>query len=232
MQDALGVLYGRTELAGSGQSIAALLGSSDGKASFVVEGGRVANLFMELAELDVAHVVMLLGGKKEQEPLRCAVAGFEVKGGQARADTFVVDAEDTTIDIDGGVNLKDETLDLKMSPAGKHQSLVSLRTPIHLQGPLRHPKARPEAGPLARKGALAVGLGAINPALAVFALYEPARGKDQPCGELIAQAKAKGAGKAKNAPETRNAEREQGKQTGKVSGNAQGAPNETVATKK
>ena len=233
MKDALGVLYGRTELTGSGQSVAALLGSSDGKASFVVEGGRVANLFMELAELDVAHIVMLLGARKEQEPLRCAVAGFDVKGGQAEANTFVVDAEDTSINIDGGVNLKNETLDLKMSPAGKHQSLVSLRTPIHLQGPLRHPKARPEPGPLVRKGALAAGLGAINPALAVFALYEPAKGKDQPCGELIAQAKAQGAGKAKNAPETRKAEHEQGKETAKVSGtNAQGAPNEAVATKK
>jgi uncharacterized protein involved in outer membrane biogenesis len=232
MQEALGVLYGRTELSGSGQSIAALLGSSDGKASFVVEGGRVANLFMELAELDVAHVVMLLGGKHEQEALRCAVAGFDVKGGQAQADTFVVDAEDTSINVEGGIDLKDETLDLKMSPAGKHQSLVSLRTPIHLEGPLRHPKARPEAGPLVKKGALAVGLGAINPALAVFALYEPARGKDQPCAQLIADAKAKGAGKAKNAPETRKAERNQGKETEKVSGNAQGAPNEAVATKK
>ena len=232
MQDALGVLYGRTELAGTGQSVAALLGSSDGKASFVVEGGRVANLFMELAELDVAHVVMLLGGKHEQEALRCAVAGFDVKGGEATANSFVVDAEDTTIRIDGGVNLKDETLDLKMAPAGKHPSIVSLRTPIHLQGALRHPKARPEPGPLLKKGALAVGLGAINPALAVFALYEPPKGKDQPCGQLIAEAKAQGAGKAKNAPETRAAESNQEKETAKVTGNAQGAPGEAIATKK
>ena len=232
MQDALGVLYGRTDLAGSGQSVAALLGSSDGKASFVVEGGRVANLFMELAELDVAHIVMLLGGKQEQEKLRCAVAGFDVKGGQAEANTFVVDAEDTSIHVDGGLDLKDETVDLKMSPAGKHQSLVSLRTPLHLEGPMRHPKVRPEAGPLVKKGALAVGLGAINPALAVFALYEPARGKDQPCAELIAEAKAQGAGKNKNAPETRAAEAKQQKPSAKVTGNSQGAPGETVATKK
>jgi len=209
MQDALGVLYGRAELAGQGQSIAALMGTSDGKASFVVEGGRVSNLLMELAELDVAHVVMLLGGKHEQEPLRCAVAGFNVKGGLAQADSFVIDSEDTTITVDGALNLKDESLDLRMAPAGKHNSLVSLRTPIHLAGAMRHPKIRPEAGPLVKKGAIAVGLAAINPALAVFALYEPARGKDQPCAQLIGEAKAKGAGKNKNAPETRAAEERQ-----------------------
>ena len=63
---------------------------------------------------------------------------------------------------------------------------------------------RPEAGPLLRKGAIAVGLGVINPALAVFALYEPARGKDQPCAELIADAKRKGAGSGKEGAENRN----------------------------
>jgi len=97
---------------------------------------------------------------------------------------------------------------------------------------LRHPKARPEAGPLVRKGALVAGLGAINPALAVFALYEPARGKDQPCAQLIADSKAKGAGAAKNAPETRASEEGQKKAQATVTQNRQGAPNETVASKK
>lgn len=199
MKDALGVLYGRTELKGQGASVAALLGSSNGKASFVVEGGRASELLMELAELDVAQVVMLLGKGGRQEPLRCAVSGFDVKGGLAKADSFVIDSEDTAIQVDGAINLADETLDLKATPNAKHASLVSLRTPLHLRGPLRKPRVRPEAGPLVRKGALAVGLAAINPALAVFSLYEPARGEDQPCGALIREAQAKGAAKAKAA---------------------------------
>ena len=232
MQQALGVLYGRTELTGSGQSVAALLGSSDGKASLVVEGGQVGQLLMELAELDIAQVVMLLGAKHKQEQLRCAIGGFDVKGGVMTADTFVIDSNETAIRVDGEVSLRDETLDLKATPNAKHPSLVSLRTPLHLQGPLRKPKVRPEAGPLAKKGLLALGLGAINPALAVFALYEPKRGEDQPCAQLIAEAKAKGAGKAKNAPETRAAERKQDKPSATVSDNAKGAPNEDVAQKK
>lgn len=199
MKEALGTLYGRTELAGRGQSVADLLGSSDGKASFVVEGGRASELLMELAELDVAQVVMLLGKRGRQEELRCAVSGFDVKKGVATANSFVIDSEDTAIHVDGAIDLAAETLDLRATPNAKHSSFFSLRTPLHLQGPLRKPKVRPEAGPLARKGALAVGLGAINPALAVFALYEPARGKDQPCGALIREAQAKGAGKAKAA---------------------------------
>jgi uncharacterized protein involved in outer membrane biogenesis len=200
MQDALGTLYGRAELKGHGTSVAELLGTSDGKASLVIEGGRAGAMLMELAELDVANVVMLLGKKREQEELRCAVSGFDVHGGVAQTDSFTIDTEGTVINVNGQVNLAQETLDLAAVPNAKHQSLVSLRTPLHLEGPLRKPKVRPEAGPLVKKGALAVGLGAINPALAVFALYEPAHGKDQPCGELIAEAQRKGAGAAKEPP--------------------------------
>lgn len=234
VKDALGTLYGRTELKGSGQSIAQILGASNGKASFVIEGGRARALLVELAELDIAQVVMLLGKRGEQEQLRCAVSGFNVEDGVARTDTFVLDTDETVIRVDGAINLRDETLDLAATPNAKHSSFISLRTPLHLQGALRHPKVRPEAGPLVKKGALAVGLGAINPALAVFALYEPARGRDQPCGELIAQAKAKGAGAAREGPKDpqRAAEAADRKAPVAVTGNDKGAPGEAVAEKK
>jgi uncharacterized protein involved in outer membrane biogenesis len=235
MQEALGTFYGRAEIAGEGQSLAAVAGSGDGKASFVVEGGRASAILMELAELDVAHVVMLLGKKNEQEELRCAVSGFDIRDGVASADSFTVDTEGTVINVSGQVNLADETMDLAAIPNAKHQSFVSLRTPLHLRGPLRQPKVRPEAGPLVKKGALAVGLGAINPALAVFALYEPARGKDQPCGALIAEARRKGAGGAKEGPQdpVRSARAAQERAPVRVSpADDKGAPGEAVAEKR
>jgi uncharacterized protein involved in outer membrane biogenesis len=235
MQEALGTFYGRAEIKGQGQSIAAIAGTGDGKASFVVEGGRASAFLMELAELDIAQVVMLLGKRNQQEELRCAVSGFDIKDGVAQAESFVIDTAETTIHVEGHVNLRDETLDLAATPNAKHQSFVSLRTPLHLAGPLRKPKVRPEAAPLVRKAAIAVGLGAINPALAVFALYEPARGKDQPCGELIAEAKRKGAGRAKEGPKDPERAARVAEQRAPVAvseGNPKGTPGEAVAEKK
>lgn len=234
MRNALGTLYGRAEITGRGQSIAAIAGTADGKASFVLEGGRASALLMELAELDIAQVVMLLGKKNEQEPLRCAVSGFDIDDGIAKSDGFTIDTEGTVIHVEGSVNLAEETLDLAATPNAKHSSLVSLRTPLHLQGPLRKPKIRPEPGPLVRKAAVAIGLGAINPALAVFALYEPARGEDQPCAQLIAEAKRKGAAGAKEGPQNpeRAARAAEQRAPVAVTGNDKGAPNEAVAEKK
>ena len=235
MEDALGTLYGRADLSGHGQSVAALLGSSNGRASFVVEGGRAAEFLVELAELDVAHVVMLLGKKSEQESLRCAVSGFDVENGVAKANSFVIDTDNTAINVAGQVDMNHETMDLAATPNAKHASLFSLRTPLHLEGPLRHPKVRPEAAPLVRKAALAAGLGAINPALAAFALYEPARGKDQPCAQLLAEARKQGAGSNRQGAQdpVRAAKAAAQKAPVAVSGgNDKGAPGEVVAEKK
>ena len=193
MQEALGTLYGRAELVGHGTSVAELLGSSDGKMSMAVDGGRISALLVELLGLDVAESVMLLGARHKQVELRCAVSGFEVHDGVAKADNFVVDTDDTVVKVEGSVNLAQETLDLEAHPRPKDTSPLALRTPLTMKGPLREPKVRPKAGPLAARVAGAAALAAITPPLALLALIETGGGKDQPCGQLLSEARQKGA---------------------------------------
>jgi uncharacterized protein involved in outer membrane biogenesis len=193
MQDAFGTLYGRAELVGHGQTVADLLGTSDGKASFAVSGGRISALLVELLGLDVAESVMLLGRKHNQVELRCAVSGFEVKDGLASANDFVVDTSDTVIKVDGAISLKEERLDLETKPYPKDMSPLALRTPLLIKGPMKDPGIRPKAGPLAARVAVGAALGAIAPPLAALALIETGPGKDTDCGRLLAEAKAKGA---------------------------------------
>jgi uncharacterized protein involved in outer membrane biogenesis len=193
MQDAFGTLYGRAELVGHGTSVAELLGTSDGKMSMAVDGGRISALLVELIGLDVAEAVMLLGRRANQVELRCAVSGFEVKDGVAKADSFVVDTDDTVVKVEGSINLAQESLDIEAHPKPKDMSPLALRTPLTMTGPLREPKVRPKAGPLAARAAGAAALAAITPPLALLALIEKGGGKDQPCGQLLAEARQKGA---------------------------------------
>jgi uncharacterized protein involved in outer membrane biogenesis len=193
MQDALGTMYGRIDVKGQGGSVAELLGTSNGQASFAVEGGRISALLVELLGLDVAEAIMLLGARRNQVTLRCAVSGFDVKDGTMNAETFVVDTTDTIITVDGAIDLKNERLDLETKPEPKDQSLIALRTPINIKGPFKDPSVRPKAGPLAARAAAAAGLAAINPALAVLALIETGPGKDADCAKLLAEARSKGA---------------------------------------
>ncbi len=193
MKDALGTLYGRADLVGHGQSVADLLGTSDGKASFAVNGGRISALLVELLGLDVAESVMMLGRKHAQVELRCAVSGFELKDGVASTTDFVVDTSDTVIKVVGVISLKDERLDLETRPYPKDTSPLALRTPLLITGPMKAPRIRPKVGPLLARAAIGAALGAIAPPLAALALIETGPGKDTDCARLLAEAKAKGA---------------------------------------
>lgn len=192
MQDALGTLYGRAELAGHGESIAGLLGTSDGKMTLAVDGGRIKALLDALIPLQLGEAIMLIG-RDQQVELNCAVAGVTVKGGLARADSFVVDTDNTVIKVEGTVDLGKEVMDLQLNPYPKEAGILSVRTPIVATGPLRAPKAHPKAGPLAARAALAVMLGAVAPPLAILATLEGGPGKDTDCGRLLAEAKTQGA---------------------------------------
>ena len=195
MQDALGTLYGRAQLTGRGDSIADLLGTSDGKMVLAIDGGQIKALLDALIPLQVGEVVMLLGKNNEKVPLRCGVADIPVQDGVAKARNFILDTENTQIKVHGDVNFKDEGLDIELDPYPKQPGILSLRTPIMIEGVMRQPKPKPKIGPLAARAAAAVGLAAINPALAILATLENGPGKDTDCGKIIAEAHAKGARK-------------------------------------
>jgi uncharacterized protein involved in outer membrane biogenesis len=195
MKDALGTLYGRAKLEGTGQSVADLLGTSDGRMTIAVDGGRVSELLVYLLNLDIPEVLRLLGTKNQQVELRCAVSGVAVKGGVATPDAFVVDTTESQVNVSGEVSLRDETLGLTVHPLPKKPSLFSLRTPIDLEGPMRHPKVHLHPGPIAARVAGAGLLAAVNPALAILPFIDTAPGKDTDCGALLAEAHAQGAEK-------------------------------------
>jgi uncharacterized protein involved in outer membrane biogenesis len=193
MQDALGTMYAHVDLTGRGDSIAALLGTSSGQASLAVGGGQVSSLILELVDLHVPEIVMLLGKKYEQSQLNCAVSTLNVKDGVADIDSFVIDTETNEIRGDGTVSLKDESVQMEVKPYAKHATLLSLNSPLVIKGKWKKPRGYPEPMHLAAKVGGAVALGAVAPPLALLALVDTGKGKDQDCGKYLAEAKARGA---------------------------------------
>jgi AsmA family protein len=104
-------------------------------------------------------------------------------------ETFVIDTTDTNILGEGQLSLLEETLQMKLSPEPKDFSILSLRTPVHITGTLKHPKVYPDKMLAIRVGA-AVVLGVIaTPLAALIPLIETGPGEDNDCKALIASAK-------------------------------------------
>ena len=186
-----GRALGRARLEGPGNSIASFAGSSKGSISLVVPQGEMRAAFAELLGINAsAGLLKLLRGDQSKADIRCAVADFNVANGVARAQTFVIDTDVVLAKGSGSINLRDETLSLKIDGESKKPRLLRLWTPINISGPLTAPRIGVDTGALVAQGGLAAIVGAVAaPIAALFAFVEPGLAEDANCGALIAGAR-------------------------------------------
>ena len=186
-KDAVGRIGGEMAITGTGNSIAAMLGSADGDIALGMGHGQISNLLMELAGLDIAEALKFLVTKDRKVPIRCAFGDFAVKDGLMQSRALAFDTEDTLIVGQGNISLKDETLDLELRPRPKDRSILALRSPLVVGGTFKDPSFRPDFKRLGLRGAVALALGSIAPPAALLATLELGPGKDSSCGGKYAK---------------------------------------------
>lgn len=189
--EAAGVLSGRIDLAGRGNSVGRMLGTADGRIAVLLADGNVPGLLPALVDLDGARVLANLLGSKP-ESVRCAAIDMQVKNGRATPSVAVVETDTTVLTLSGMVDLSSEALDLKLSQAPKKPSFLSVRTPILVGGTLMSPDLAPAPGPLAARAAAAAILGLVNPLAALFALIETGPGEDGTCPVVQGASRGRG----------------------------------------
>lgn len=192
MQTSFGELNGDADLRGRGNSVAALLGTSNGDLRLLINDGAISRSLMEIAGLNVGNYVIGKLFGDEEVKINCAAADVGIKDGLATTRLFVFDTENAVIYINGTANFASEQLDLKITPESKGLRLFSLRSPLYVRGPFAKPSAGVQAVPLALRGAGMVALGVVaGPAAGLLALIAPSSG-DAPnqCAPLLQQMKA------------------------------------------
>lgn len=202
-KSSLGRISGQLDLKGRGNSLAQMLGSSSGDVAVLMGKGEISNILLEFMGLDGGEVIKFLVRGDRNVQLRCAAAAFEVNKGLMSTKTIVLDTADTVINGRGTVSLADETLDLVLDPAPKDRSILSLRSPLKIGGTFAAPSAGPDKGALAGRAAIAIGLGVINPLLALAATIETGPGQDENCAAILAKAATSSAGSRMPASATR-----------------------------
>lgn len=179
-----GALGAQVRLSGRGNSVAAVLGSANGTVTAGMAGGRVSEIAVWLVNLNGGELIPLLFGGDRPAAIRCAAAALDVKNGVGAIDSFVFDTEESRITGGGRVDLKDERVDVTLRPEAKKPGLLSIRGPIHIQGPFNgvHFAVAPQS--IAR-GISAIALGIVNPLLALIPLVETGPGDDANCRAVL-----------------------------------------------
>ncbi|WP_038618311.1 AsmA family protein [Pandoraea pnomenusa] len=218
MKTSVGEVNGDAALTATGNSIAALAGSSDGEIKTLIDRGSVSKLMLEYLGLNVGNIVLTkLFGDKQIE-MRCAAADFAVKDGVMDARTFVIDTDDTSIGVTGQVDLKREHFNLTIRPEPKHFGLLTLRSPLYVRGTFKHPDVGVNVPTLVARAGGAIALGVIAPYTALIPLLELGPGKDSPCGELLAHLQrppSRNPARVKPVPDANGTARAPGRTSGK-----------------
>ncbi|HBZ16419.1 MAG TPA: AsmA family protein [Pantoea sp.] len=190
MQNSLGQLNGDATLSGTGNSVADLLGTSDGELKLLMNDGLISRSLMEIAGLNVGnYVVGKLFGDDEVK-INCAATDLNIRQGLATPKLFLLDTENAVINVTGNVNFANERMDLSINPESKGIRIITLRSPLYVRGTFKNPNAGVKAGPLIARGAAAVALGAVvAPAAALLALVSPSDNEENQCSNVLQQMK-------------------------------------------
>jgi uncharacterized protein involved in outer membrane biogenesis len=188
-----GVMQGRLRLEGRGNSVHAIAAHANGTMSAVIPHGEMREAFAELAGIDVVRGLGLLLGKNDKTAaIRCGIAEFELKDGDAQAQRLLVDTQNVLVRGDGHITFSDEKLDLNLKGEPKKVRFDRLRSPINVRGTLRHPTVGLSTPAVVKQGAVAAALATIGtPIAAALAFIDPGLAKDQDCSGLTDEAQGK-----------------------------------------
>jgi uncharacterized protein involved in outer membrane biogenesis len=194
LADSAGEIDGDVKLAGSGRSLGALLGASNGALRLLMTDGEVSETLMEEAGLNFANVLMAKLRGDKQIHIDCAAAALTVKDGVANPDLFVVDTENALVEVDGTVDLRNERIDLTLHPHTKGLRIFSLRSPLHAEGDFEHIDVSVDKKSLLARGGGAIGLALVAaPLAALVPLIAPGNDDDRKsCTPLVTELKKGG----------------------------------------
>jgi uncharacterized protein involved in outer membrane biogenesis len=197
-QVSLGRANGEAMLEAQGNSVAALLGAANGELKLVLDDGTLSKAFIETIGLNVPNILAAKLFGDQQVTINCAVADFVATAGVYDSRLFVIDTDIAAIEVSGQINLANEQLDLIVHPNSKGVRLLSLRSPIHVQGTFKQLQTSIDKRALLTRGIGAAALGAIAaPIAALLPLTASNLGKndDNRCTALLRQMQAPPAAK-------------------------------------
>lgn len=181
-----GGFLARAKLRGAGDTVREAAATSNGTVTMVMPRGQVREAFAELTGINVARGLGLyLSGDKSQTDLRCGVASFEVKNGVARPSLMVFDTEDIRIHGGGNVDLRNETMDLKIQGDSKKPRFLKVDAPITFTGHWRTPKIGVEADDAVKQGLVGGLASLINPLAALLPFVDAGLAEDADCKAML-----------------------------------------------
>ncbi|VEA74478.1 Uncharacterized protein YhjG [Salmonella enterica subsp. arizonae] len=182
MQKTLGELNGDADIRGTGNSVAALLGNSNGNLKLLMNDGLISRNLMEIVGLNVGNYIVGQIFGDDEVRVNCAAANLNIANGVARPQIFAFDTENALVNVTGTASFASEQLDLTVDPESKGIRIITLRSPLYVRGTFKKSAGGRQArsADCARRGCGSAG-DVGTPAAALLALISPSEGEANQC---------------------------------------------------
>lgn len=184
----IGVIGGRWEIDGHGNSLAEILAHSDGDLKLFMGNGDLSAILVNAAGLDIGGTIASLLGLPPEATINCMVSDFALTNGVLGTKALVLDTDQANIIGKGTVDLRNEKIDFQISQESKHVSVGKLGAPIDVTGTFKNPEVKPDPAALGIRLGIAAALGAAFPPAALLPTISLGLGTNHNCGALIAAA--------------------------------------------
>ncbi len=142
------------DVRGEGNSIAEIMGETDGEVLVVVTGARIAKSLLTSFGTDLLNSLNPLSKSKDFSTIECGILRAEITDGIASFDDrLAAQMTETTWRGGGELNLKTEELDVGIVPRARKGlgiSAGSLASLVQVTGTLARPSVRPDPTGLAK----------------------------------------------------------------------------------
>ncbi len=135
-----GPLKGHLDLKGQGDSIAKILASASGNMEISMEGGGISNQLDAKVALNAGKILRLKITGDRAIGINSALVAFDFDKGVGKSKTILLDTDQTRTEGAGVMNLREETVDVLLTPRPKKPGLFSLGSSIRVHGPIRKPE--------------------------------------------------------------------------------------------
>lgn len=196
-----GSMNGKFALTLTGSGFREAAGSTTGEVGLWSNNSELAKFVVEGAGLDLGEILLIWATEDKKKPeyikSRCLAANIAFKNGMATLKPAVIDNDDSLIAATGGVNLKDESMNIEVFARPHDVSIGTLSGDIRVGGTLRNPTFEAlDEGTFLQAGLSAL-LSTISGPLALLPFVQTGGEPDAPCATLLADAKETG---TKNNP--------------------------------
>ncbi len=172
------------DVTGQGGTPHALASSLSGDFDLAASNGRVLNRMINLTAESPFSWVFAKSTRRGYSEMNCIIMRFDVQDGFCKGRHLVMDTPTILAFGEGYVDLRKETINIRVQPKPKSRRLVGLTTPFTIEGPLADPDVRVSTRSASVRSVGEVLLSPVNLLGSLLPFSSRRRGEQDPCLEL------------------------------------------------